>query len=57
MTKIEQLKATKKYLQEKGITSPEIGIVLGTGLGKLLQEISIEITCLKEMAWRKYPFS
>ncbi len=43
MTKIEQLKTTKKFLQEKGISNPEIGIVLGTGLGKLLHEISIEI--------------
>lgn len=51
MNRIEQLKATKKYLQEKGITSPEIGIVLGTGLGKLLQEISIEI----EVAYSDIP--
>ncbi|CAM1351648.1 MULTISPECIES: purine-nucleoside phosphorylase [Tenacibaculum] len=42
MTKQQQLKETKEYLQNKGITNPEIGIVLGTGLGKLVDEIAIE---------------
>jgi purine-nucleoside phosphorylase len=31
------------FLKNKGITTPEIGIVLGTGLGKLVSEIDIEI--------------
>ena len=31
------------YLKSKGITSPEIGIILGTGLGKLADEIEIEV--------------
>jgi len=30
------------YLKNKGFESPEIGIVLGTGLGKLVAEINIE---------------
>ena len=34
-----------------GITHPEIGIVLGTGLGKLVNEISIE----KEIAYTEIP--
>ena len=40
--KKEQLQETKTYLQNNGITAPEIGIVLGTGLGKLVDEIQIE---------------
>jgi purine-nucleoside phosphorylase len=31
------------FLRDKGITSPETGIVLGTGLGKLVKEIDIEV--------------
>jgi purine-nucleoside phosphorylase len=31
------------YLKSKGITAPEIGIILGTGLGKLADEIEAEI--------------
>ena len=39
---IENVKQTVKFLTEKGIGSPEIGIVLGTGLGKLVEEINIK---------------
>ena len=31
-----------EYLKKKGFDAPEIGIVLGTGLGKLVDEIEIE---------------
>lgn len=31
------------FLRNKGITSPDTGIVLGTGLGKMVSEIEIEI--------------
>lgn len=34
---------TVKFLQDKGITSPDYGIILGTGLGNLVEKISIEI--------------
>lgn len=37
----EQIQHTAEFLKDKGITSPEIGIVLGTGLGKLVNEIEI----------------
>lgn len=37
--KIIQLKESTEYLKSKGFESPEIGIVLGTGLGKLADEI------------------
>lgn len=43
MLKKQQLQETTRFLQDKGITNPEIGIVLGTGLGKLVNEIDIEI--------------
>lgn len=35
---------TVKFLKEKGITHPDYGIILGTGLGNLVDKISIEIT-------------
>ena len=38
-----ELKETTEFLQSRGITTPEIGIVLGTGLGNLITEIDIEI--------------
>ena len=40
--KKQQLQETLHYLQSKGITNPTIGIVLGSGLGKLIDEIDIE---------------
>jgi len=41
--KQQQLQETISYLQAKNIPTPEIGIVLGTGLGKLVDEITIEV--------------
>ncbi|MCG2459897.1 purine-nucleoside phosphorylase [Flavobacteriaceae bacterium F89] len=38
MTK-KQLDESADYLKQKGFIKPEIGIVLGTGLGKLVEEI------------------
>jgi len=38
---IEKINETVAFLQEKGITELEFGIVLGTGLGKLVNEIEI----------------
>lgn len=37
----KQLNETLQFLKEQGITQPEIGIVLGTGLGGLVTEIEI----------------
>jgi purine-nucleoside phosphorylase len=39
----ETIKQVAAFLKHKGITSPETGIVLGTGLGKLVSEIDIEV--------------
>ncbi|TDQ28472.1 purine-nucleoside phosphorylase [Tenacibaculum caenipelagi] len=50
--KKQQLQETKEFLQNKGITNPEIGIVLGTGLGKLVNEITIE----QEVTYAEIPY-
>ena len=49
--KKQRLQETIDFLKSNGITNPEIGIVLGTGLGKLVNEISIE----KEIAYTDIP--
>ncbi|MBA3705461.1 MAG: purine-nucleoside phosphorylase [Bacteroidetes bacterium] len=41
---LEQIKKTAAYIQSKISASPEIGIILGTGLGGLVNEISISHT-------------
>ena len=51
MTKKQQLQETINLLKSNGITNPQIGIVLGTGLGKLVDEISID----KEIAYSDIP--
>ena len=45
------IKETTEYLQEKGFNNPEIGIILGTGLGQLLDEIEI----IKEVSYNHIP--
>jgi len=42
---------TTEYLEEKGFINPEIGIILGTGLGQLIDEIEI----LKEVSYNHIP--
>jgi len=39
---INQINETAEFLQNRKMTNPEIGIILGTGLGKLVDEIIIE---------------
>ena len=41
---LEQIKSTAAYIQSKISVQPEIGIILGTGLGGLVQEIKITHT-------------
>jgi len=40
---IKFIQETTEYLQEKGFDKPEVGIILGTGLGKLVDEIETPI--------------
>jgi purine-nucleoside phosphorylase len=47
----ERLEKTVSYLKEKGFINPEIGIILGTGLGKLIEQIEIE----KEISYNHIP--
>ncbi|MEP0262485.1 purine-nucleoside phosphorylase [Dokdonia sp.] len=49
MTKFIQ--ETTEYLQKKGFENPEIGIILGTGLGQLLDKIDI----IKEVSYNHIP--
>ena len=39
---IEKVSEAVRFLQRKGFEAPEVGIILGTGLGGLVQEIEIE---------------
>lgn len=47
----DKLKQTVDYLKLAGITHPEIGIVLGTGLGKMIHELDI----LKIIDYKEIP--
>lgn len=49
--KKETLLETAQFLKEKGFEAPEIGIILGTGLGKLIDHITIE----KEISYAEIP--
>lgn len=40
---IDLIEQTSSFLKEKGIVDPEIGIILGTGLGALTDHIEVEI--------------
>ena len=48
---IKYINETTKYLKEKGFANPEIGIILGTGLGKLIEEVEV----LKEVSYNQIP--
>ncbi|TXE06184.1 purine-nucleoside phosphorylase [Seonamhaeicola algicola] len=48
---LKYIEETAEYLEEKGFKSPEIGIILGTGLGQLLNHIEI----LKEVSYNHIP--
>lgn len=39
---LERIKSTVSYIQDKTKFNPEVGIILGTGLGGLVKEIKIE---------------
>ena len=48
---IKYIEETTEYLKGKGFDNPEIGIILGTGLGQLLNEIEI----IKEVSYNHIP--
>ena len=48
---IKYINETVEYLQEKGFENPEIGIILGTGLGQLIDHIEI----IKEVSYNHIP--
>jgi purine-nucleoside phosphorylase len=48
---IKFITETTEYLQEKGFDNPEIGIILGTGLGQLINEVKI----LHEVCYNHIP--
>jgi purine-nucleoside phosphorylase len=48
---ITYISETTKYLQDKGFDNPEIGIILGTGLGQLVNEIDV----IKEVSYNHIP--
>ena len=39
-----KVQETVKYLEQKGFSNPDFGIILGTGLGNLVNDIDIEIS-------------
>lgn len=41
---MQNINETTEFLHERGITKPEIGIVLGTGLGKMVDIFDVKIT-------------
>lgn len=41
---LQVIKETAIFLKHKGYEAPELGIVLGTGLGKLIDEIEVEVS-------------
>ena len=42
-SKKQQLEESTAYLKDKGIQTPDFGIILGTGLSDLVQEMEVEI--------------
>jgi purine-nucleoside phosphorylase len=44
MTLVDQISETASFIRTKTKMTPEIGIILGTGLGKLGEKITVETT-------------
>ena len=51
MTALAQLEQTVEWLRSKGMNSPEVGIILGTGLGELANAIE----CEKQFSYNVIP--
>jgi purine-nucleoside phosphorylase len=48
---MKYISETTAYLEDKGFENPEIGIILGTGLGQLIQKVEI----IKEVSYNHIP--
>ncbi len=48
---MKYIQETTEYLIEKGFIDPEVGIILGTGLGQLINEIEV----IKEISYNHIP--
>lgn len=48
---MKYIEQTARFLEERGFEKPDIGIILGTGLGKLLDEIKI----IEEVSYNHIP--
>ena len=48
---IKQINETVDYLQNKGFDTPEIGIILGTGLGQIMNDVTV----IKEVSYNHIP--
>lgn len=53
---MKQIAETKAFLFERGITAPEIGVVLGTGLDQFLQQVEV-VTTIPYKAIPNFPES
>lgn len=42
MTNIKYIEEATSYLKQRGFENPEVGIILGTGLGKIIENVKIE---------------
>lgn len=51
MAILKYIETTAEFLQRRGFDKPEVGIILGTGLGKILEHIQIE----KEISYNHIP--
>jgi purine-nucleoside phosphorylase len=49
---IKELNESVEYLKSRGFGEPELGIILGTGLGKLVDELEIEV----EVSYNHIPY-
>ncbi len=52
---IDQIEETCKYLKSKGFISPEIGIILGTGLGHLFIEHIVDAKAIEYRSIPNFP--
>ncbi len=41
---MQKIRETVEFLREKGMDAPELGIILGTGLGKLVEDIDVSVS-------------